>query len=734
MTHRYLSRFTLLLFLALTALAGCDPNPPPPPPPAPTYSEVQFEVTVPPETAVGGSLFVKGSDPALSGNGGQGVQLVHQGGQRFSAKARVLKDQAFTYSVHTVLPAAQVELDAAGAVVPERKYTAREDAENLTLTVERWGPASGVSQAQTVFLVQVPETSLENGVWLSGNHAALGGGKPDGVKLYKAVNNRYATVVSFPPETSLQYTVTRGSAATVEANLRGEELTRTHTTARGFERVSLTVGWWKDEARELTFQVTVPPETPADARVFLKGSHERLGGTGLELTWQGGTTFSAQVPSMLRQEFTYGAWMTSSGSAAPQADLTAAGVAQPARTYTVQGDATVNVTVERWGPESGAGTEPQTVFVVAVPSNTPATDTIWLSGNHALLGNWNGAGVQLYKAVNGRHAARLSFAPGTSLQYKATRGSWGTVEKGSAGEEIDNRTLTTGSGFERTFLTVARWSDLGGVPPPQVLTGNIEYLRDVTPTNTALKKRDVIIWLPPDYHSNSTRHYPVLYMHDGQNLMDATTAFAGEWGVDETAQQLVGSGQVEPVIIVGVYNTGADRIAEYTQVPDPKYAQYGGDRGGKADEYGAFLVNDLKPLIDGKYRTKPEAQYTGLAGSSLGGLVSLYLGMKHPGTFTRLGVISPSVFWGEKDIVSRVNALPGKLPLRIWEDMGTDEASTDSPETVEDARLLRDALVGKGWVVDSDLKYTEIPGGKHNEKAWAARFGDILKYLYPPVQ
>jgi predicted alpha/beta superfamily hydrolase len=522
MTHGYLSRFTLLLFLALTALAGCDPTPPPPP--EPTYSEVQFEVTVPPETPVGGTLYVKGSDPALSNDNGRGVELVYQGGHLFSAKARVIKDQAFTYSVHTVLPAAQVELDAAGAVVPERSHTAREDAENLTLTVERWGPASG------------------------------------------------------------------------------------------------------------------------------------------------------------------------------------------------------------------AGTAPQTVFVVAVPSNTPANDSIWLSGNHALLGSWNGAGVRLYKAVNGRHAARLSFPPGTSLEYKATRGSWATVEKGSAGEEIDNHTLKTGGGFERTFLTVAKWNDLEGVPPAQVLTGHIEYLRGVTPTNTALKKRDVIIWLPPDYKSNSTRHYPVLYMHDGQNLMDATTSFVGEWSVDETAQQLVESGQVEPVIIVGVYNAGTDRIAEYTQVPDPKYAQQGGDRGGKADEYGAFLVNDLKPLIDGKYRTKPEAQYTGLAGSSLGGLVSMYLGMKHPGTFTRLGVISPSVFWGEKDIVSRVNALPGKLPLRIWEDMGTDEASTDSPETVADARLLRDALVGKGWVVDSDLKYTEIPGGKHNEKAWAARFGDILKYLYPPAQ
>jgi predicted alpha/beta superfamily hydrolase len=217
-------------------------------------------------------------------------------------------------------------------------------------------------------------------------------------------------------------------------------------------------------------------------------------------------------------------------------------------------------------------------------------------------------------------------------------------------------------------------------------------------------------------------------MHDGQNLMDATTGFVGEWGVDETAQQLVESGQVEPVIIVGVYNTGTERLNEYTQVPTPKYTN-----AGKADAYGRFLVEELKPLIDGKYRTKKDAASTGLAGSSLGGLVSMYLGMKYPGTFTRLGVISPSVWWAERDIVTRVNALESKPPLRIWVDIGTAEGDStqEEVETVDDTRLLRDALTNKGWVLDTDLKYTEVEGGKHNEKAWAARFGDILKYLYP---
>jgi predicted alpha/beta superfamily hydrolase len=106
----------------------------------------------------------------------------------------------------------------------------------------------------------------------------------------------------------------------------------------------------------------------------------------------------------------------------------------------------------------------------------------------------------------------------------------------------------------------------------------------------------------------------------------------------------------------------------------------------------------------------------------------MYLGLERPETFTRLGVVSPSVWWDDRDIVTRVQALPGKLPLRVWLDIGTAEGGGES---VEDTQLLRDALVAKGWVVGQDLAYTEIPGAAHNEAAWAARIDDILRWLYP---
>ncbi|AKI98885.1 putative alpha/beta superfamily hydrolase [Archangium gephyra] len=480
---------------------------------------------------------------------------------------------------------------------------------------------------------------------------------------------------------------------------------------------------------EIQFDVTVPPETPVNATLLLTGEDSAFKGPtgqGLELVFQGGTTFSAKTRVPKNQPLTYTVQMTTPSA---QVALDTAGSVVPARTLEAhQNEENVSFSVERWGP-AGGDTQPRTAFVVAVPETTPGTDDIYLAGNHELLGGWNPAGVKLYKAVNNSYATVLSFTPDTSLEFKVTRGSWDKVEKTAEGAEVANHSHKTGTGFSRVSLSVGAWADFITLPPEQVLTGKIEYL-SVTPTNTLLKKRDVIVWLPPDYGDDPERRYPVLYMHDGQNLMDATTAFAGEWGVDETAQELVEAGKVDALIIVGIYNT-SDRGPEYTQVPDARYPEVDGANGGRADAYGQFIVNELKPMIDGKYRTRPEAKYTGLAGSSLGGLVTMYLGMKHPDTFSRLAVISPSVFWGNNDIVTKVNALPGKLALRIWVDIGTEEGSS-SQETVDDTRLLRDALVNKGWVLGGDLKYTEVEGGKHNEAAWAARFGSVLQYLFPP--
>jgi predicted alpha/beta superfamily hydrolase len=235
--------------------------------------------------------------------------------------------------------------------------------------------------------------------------------------------------------------------------------------------------------------------------------------------------------------------------------------------------------------------------------------------------------------------------------------------------------------------------------------------------------RDVLVWLPPGYDTATDRH-PVLYMHDGQNLFEPDTAFhKGEhWRLGETAAALIDAGSIEPLIIVGIYNTGDYRKDEYTPTRDARLG------GGQAGDYGRMIVEELKPLIDRTYRTRPEPEHTGLGGSSLGGLVTLYLGFTHSQVFGRLAVLSPSVWWNWRAILKTVRQSRAKPAVRLWVDMGTAEGKRG----LDDARLLKAALVGLGFVPDVDLHYAEYEGATHSEESWAERVGPMLTWLFPP--
>ena len=235
--------------------------------------------------------------------------------------------------------------------------------------------------------------------------------------------------------------------------------------------------------------------------------------------------------------------------------------------------------------------------------------------------------------------------------------------------------------------------------------------------------RTIVVYLPPGYDPPHAVRYPTLYLHDGQNVFDQATSFGEEWRVDETAQSLIARRRIEPIIVVGVYNAGEHRVDEYTPTPRP---DRGG--GGQADEYGRMLVEELKPFIDATYKTFPEAANTAIGGSSLGGLLTMHLGLRYPTAFGKLAVLSPSVWWDDRVILREVDALAHKLPQRIWLDAGTREGG----DVIADSRRLRDALVDKGWVAGKDLMYFEADGGEHNEHSWAARVGQVLEFLFPP--
>jgi predicted alpha/beta superfamily hydrolase len=264
--------------------------------------------------------------------------------------------------------------------------------------------------------------------------------------------------------------------------------------------------------------------------------------------------------------------------------------------------------------------------------------------------------------------------------------------------------------------------------PPHTLTGNIQSHPNF-PSKILRNSRDVLVYLPTGYRRSRTRRFPVLYLHDGQNVFDAATSFAGvEWGADETAQRLIAAKLIEPVIVVAIANTGEDRIHEYSPTTariDPVKRK---QSKGLLRSYGRFLTEELKPFIDKQYRTKQEAEFTGLGGSSLGGLATLVLGLWFPNYFTRLAVMSPSVWWDDCVIYKIVDELDetAKPPLKIWLDTGTHE------EGWERTRELRDRLVEKGWRLYDDLNYLEADGSDHSEGAWAARMDPVLRFLFPP--
>lgn len=238
-------------------------------------------------------------------------------------------------------------------------------------------------------------------------------------------------------------------------------------------------------------------------------------------------------------------------------------------------------------------------------------------------------------------------------------------------------------------------------------------------------RRDLIVYTPPGYADEPSRHFPVLYLHDGQNLFDPTTSFipGQDWRVGQTADHGIRTSAVEPLIIVGIYNTKA-RVREYTPTHVPKLG------GGRADRYAKFLLEEVQPFVEREYRTLPGPQNTGIGGSSLGGLASLYIGLKHSSIFGRIAALSPSVWWNQRVLHRFVQAAVVEPRPRIWLDIGTQEG----PRTLLDVEKFRDVLLKKGWKLGQDLHFERIEGGEHNEAAWAKRVEPFLQFLFPARQ
>ncbi len=239
--------------------------------------------------------------------------------------------------------------------------------------------------------------------------------------------------------------------------------------------------------------------------------------------------------------------------------------------------------------------------------------------------------------------------------------------------------------------------------------------------------RLVRVWLPPDYDASGATRYPVLYLNDGQNLFDPATAFAGvHWRVGETAMRLIAEGKIPPLIIVGIDNTGKNRLWEYIPYRSLDMRLF----GPQGKRYPEFLLREVMPLIEKYYRVAKGPEHTGLGGSSLGGLITLYTQLAAPGVFGRLLIESPSLFVANRKILEECRRFRD-WPHRVYLGIGTREVgnATKDERAVNDVRELAQILRTAG-LGEARLKVRIEEDAAHNEAAWGARFPEALEFLY----
>lgn len=353
-----------------------------------------------------------------------------------------------------------------------------------------------------------------------------------------------------------------------------------------------------------------------------------------------------------------------------------------------------------------------TLIVEGLPENTPSTDGIYISGDFE---GWTG-GQDAYKLTydQGRHMIILPKSEET-IHFKFTRGTWDSVELNNDGSQLDNRSFSFNKKTDTLKVEVAQWADL--TPKKSTASASLHLLDDSFDMLPLDKKRRVWIYLPKSYETSS-KSYPVVYMHDGQNLFDQSLSFSGEWEVDETLDRLQKTQKLE-LIIVGIDNGGSERIDEYTPW---EIAEYPSKQQG--DTYVRFIKENLKPFIDQNYRTKNNREQTAIMGSSLGGLISYYAVLQYPETFGKAGVFSPS-FEMAKMSLDFVKDHSNLKDSKIYFMAGNRESEHMVAEMSQTIQLMKDA-----GFPENNIKSKVVKEGEHNEKLWREEFEPAILWLF----
>jgi len=355
-----------------------------------------------------------------------------------------------------------------------------------------------------------------------------------------------------------------------------------------------------------------------------------------------------------------------------------------------------------------------TIRVTAIPTSTPAGEPIHIAGSFQ---GWNPGDPNSILADLGNGQFEITINPPIGLiKFKFTRGSWATVEGTANGGFLPDREFNYLGGVVTHNVTIAGWEGLGqnstAAPNVHLLNANF-FMPQLN------RSRRILIYLPPDYETTQ-KQYPVLYMHDGQNLFDDATSFSGEWGVDEALNQLHAQGDYG-CIVVGIYNGGALRIDELAPWVNTSY-----NEGGEGDQYVDFIVETLKPFVDQNYRTLPSRDYTGIMGSSLGGLISQYGIMEHQDVFSKAGIFSPAFWFNDPEIFNHSANTPKTAPMKIYQLAGQQEGNGS---VVADVNQMEAVLLNNGFGTGELFKAFH-QDGQHSEWYWKREFPAAYQWLF----
>ncbi len=368
-----------------------------------------------------------------------------------------------------------------------------------------------------------------------------------------------------------------------------------------------------------------------------------------------------------------------------------------------------------------------TIRLTSVPAGTPAGAGIYVAGS---FNGWN-PGDSAFRLTRRGDAYEIGLPASIRgpIEFKFTLGSWETVELSATGGDVSNRTFTVPpSGAASYTGTVAAWRSGPVVPRPHTATASTTVLDTAFRMPQLDRTRRVWLYLPPGY-ATSRRRYPVLYLQDGQNVFDAATSFAGEWGVDETLDSLHALGD-SGVIVVAVDNGGTHRMDEYQPWPSAG-GRFGGGEGAR---YVDFLVHTLKPYVDAHYRTLRDRVHTGIGGSSLGGIISFYATLAYPDVFGRALVFS-APFFLDPQLYGLAKAYRARRPpTRFYFDTGLDEGvggmGLPDRAMASSLRAMADTLAAAGVDTARDVRAPVPADGKHAEWFWRREFPAAYRWLF----